>query len=1081
MRGPSAVRAVPRPRFYRAMDRIAAPVLWIAAPAGSGKTLGVAGYLAARMGAGIWYEVDAEDRDPGTLVAHLAKTLAGSGRGRASSSVRLTPVHPEALRQQSELLFGGLLSARRDRQRPLVLVLDNYQEADPSDAWNDLIAGLAAAWASAAPRGSRVLVTSRRRPPARLARLLADGTIAALDVDLLRFDEKEIRGLLRARRSVPGARKGGRPGLMSEAAQVRMLLALSGGWAVAAALLFRPNGADDAEIVGAAGFGGSDVESFFDYLAAEVARHLSVKARHALSCLAFVHRISPRTLAALAPDIEFDALVAEIGRVALPFTRDADGAIRLHDLVREFLRQRLVSALGVGERAQVLSASARLLSDDGHLQEAAALCRQAEAWDDLASLICAHAPTLIGQGRAVSVSAALQALPADRIDADPWLGLWRAVCELPGDPALAERRLGPVIQQFRSAGDGVGRKLAAACALQAIAIRGDDLRAALPLLNVLDEPLDQPLPPSIEARVRASRLMALGFLGPGSPASQRAADEALALSPDPSQVADAITSCALAAMVYLNAGRLEDADSAQRTAHALALTAPHDPLAQLTFLHQQAWSSLSLHLADGAAVVRAAEEGVALAKRSGIFAWRGNIAGMGCLGAVTLGDLPTAWKLLADMEEALNTRTSNYLRANFLYTRSWCWMAASEPERALADLRAAEVPVRAAGFDLGAAAVYLAEMIVLASLGRFEEVEAPRRALAGVLEIYNPPIVESTTEVVEAFVELLAHGPSVARPRLARALARAHELRVGLIVATGQFWATLVGAALELGIEPAYVAALVRRYRIDLPADDTGPVWPWPLVARTLGTFSLGGSEHRSKGTPSLGPLRLFKALVAAGGGPVRRERLVAELWPGTRGTSDRAIFDTTLHRLRRALGDESLVRFENGEVSLDRSRIWCDAWALVHLGKQVERLVRGVGPEEIDRLDRRLRALYRGPFCPDEQEPFIARARERLARAFVEAASALADAWLGAGEGERAVALLEAAIESDDLNEPLYAKLITVHAQRGAAAAGARVHVRCALTLRARLKVDPSPETARAAAALRVHSPAPSTSAMKR
>jgi len=594
-------------------------------------------------------------------------------------------------------------------------------------------------------------------------------------------------------------------------------------------------------------------------------------------------------------------------------------------------------------------------------------------------------------------------------------------------------------------------------------IRGDDLRAALPLLDVLDEPLASPLPPPIEARVRASRLMALAFLEPGSPASQQAAEDAMAFSTQASEVADAINSCGFAGIVYVHAGRLEDAEAARRTARALMRAAPHDPLARLAFLVGEGW--LDLTTGDPAGSLHAAEEGLALGELSGITAWQTHLAGLACIAAVALADLPKAEKLLAMFEEALPVYASRYLRSFFFYTRSRYWMGAGDREQALADARAARRPALEGGFPLLALMSCQVEILTLVSCGRLGELEDPRRALARIFETFNPSIVESTQQLVDAFAELAVSGLAAARQHLVRAFAS--EVRGSVLpVATNQVWATLVSAALELEIEPAYVATLVQRHRLEPPADDTGPVWPWPLVVRTLGQFSLVAAERRSEGRPPAGPLRMFKALLAAGGAPVRRERLIADLWAGKPATEGRTVFDTTLHRLRRTLGDESLVRFENGEVSLDPRRIWCDAWALVHLQKQVRKST--TGADELARLDRRLRGLHRGPFCPDEPEPFIARARERLARTFAETAATLTDGWLRVGEVKQAVALLETALDTDELNEPLYAKLIGVHAQLRASAEAVRVYDRCTRILRARLGVDPSPETVRVVAKLR-------------
>jgi len=71
-RWPATALAPAGTRICRPLDAAIAPVLWIGAGAGAGKTLGMAGYLAARQRASIWYE-----GDPGTLVASLATLLSG--------------------------------------------------------------------------------------------------------------------------------------------------------------------------------------------------------------------------------------------------------------------------------------------------------------------------------------------------------------------------------------------------------------------------------------------------------------------------------------------------------------------------------------------------------------------------------------------------------------------------------------------------------------------------------------------------------------------------------------------------------------------------------------------------------------------------------------------------------------------------------------------------------------------------------------------------------------------------------------------------------------------------------------------
>jgi len=111
----------------RALDAAIAPVLWIGAGASERKDPRHAGYLAARQRASIWYEVDVEDRDPGTLGANLA-TCCRAGhavakrRGAVAAGFQLGPA------RAAELLFTQLLSGARLPEAALPGAR-HYQEA----------------------------------------------------------------------------------------------------------------------------------------------------------------------------------------------------------------------------------------------------------------------------------------------------------------------------------------------------------------------------------------------------------------------------------------------------------------------------------------------------------------------------------------------------------------------------------------------------------------------------------------------------------------------------------------------------------------------------------------------------------------------------------------------------------------------------------------------------------------------------------------------------------------------------------------------------------------------------------------
>ena len=62
---PSAERLFERPRLFDAIDeQRGARIVWITAPAGSGKSSLLAAYVRGRQLRSLWYQVDESDADP---------------------------------------------------------------------------------------------------------------------------------------------------------------------------------------------------------------------------------------------------------------------------------------------------------------------------------------------------------------------------------------------------------------------------------------------------------------------------------------------------------------------------------------------------------------------------------------------------------------------------------------------------------------------------------------------------------------------------------------------------------------------------------------------------------------------------------------------------------------------------------------------------------------------------------------------------------------------------------------------------------------------------------------------------------
>src|SRR5262249_50045700 len=80
---PRLARVVQRPRIARFLDDVRAPVVWVGAAAGSGKTTAVAAYLAEKKATVRWYRVDSGDLDLASFFFYLASTAAKGGKRKA--------------------------------------------------------------------------------------------------------------------------------------------------------------------------------------------------------------------------------------------------------------------------------------------------------------------------------------------------------------------------------------------------------------------------------------------------------------------------------------------------------------------------------------------------------------------------------------------------------------------------------------------------------------------------------------------------------------------------------------------------------------------------------------------------------------------------------------------------------------------------------------------------------------------------------------------------------------------------------------------------------------------------------------
>jgi DNA-binding SARP family transcriptional activator len=235
----------------------------------------------------------------------------------------------------------------------------------------------------------------------------------------------------------------------------------------------------------------------------------------------------------------------------------------------------------------------------------------------------------------------------------------------------------------------------------------------------------------------------------------------------------------------------------------------------------------------------------------------------------------------------------------------------------------------------------------------------------------------------------------------------------------------------------------------------------------TLGQFRLmkGDTSVTFAGKAQRRPLDLLKALIAYGGARVKEEQLTEALWPRIDGDSAHRSFTTTLHRLRKLVGEDRALVLQEGRLTLDSRYCWVDTFAFEQIAADIDRELRTprerIDDARITQLAERMLALYLGPFMAgDTDESWYVGLRERLRARFVRAMGDVGRHWQQAGHWDRAVDYFQRSLEADGLAEGFYRHLMLCYRELGRSAEAIDVYERCRKTLAAALSVEPSRET---------------------
>lgn len=999
-------------------------------PPGAGKTTLVASWLETRRLKSIWYQLDAGDADLPTFFHYLKQSAAAYERKGQRPLPALTPEYLADLAGFARRFFRVLFD-RLPAQA--VLVLDNYQEVPPDSPFHSLIADAVAEM----PAGQAIVILTRRDPASSYARLLINERMGVLDWRDLRLTYAEAETI---------ARRRGHEGDVD----VGAAFADSSGWVAGFTLLLERStrsrqgiDADDVERL-------SDV---FNYFAGQFFDEYALPHRRLLLRLGFLPVMTGGGARAMAGTEAIDLLEDLHRRRLFTERRTTPGVTyQFHALFRAFLQHRARTDLAPEALRDARRIAAHILAREEQTEEAIRLHIESGDLPSARGLIIGQAPVLIDAGRWQVVIDSIALLPAQRVEGDSRLLLWRGMARVAIRPGLARGDLEAAHRVAIEQGDHACRLLAAAGVIQSYILEYASFRNLDPWIDALEDGLavssrfDHE---EGELRVQSALLIALAYRRPSSRLVAGCVERVFHLAQGAAPINLRLVSMAYMLAYGTTTGPLVLAHRALPMLEALI----GDP--RSTSLNI-AWASFIIahyHVISGSVAARrsATNRIERIAADDGLPFVRVFVYVMEGWGACQAADFVTARAVIEKLEGVVD-RNHAYDVASVHSLRMLLACCTGNPDQALEEGAKAVALFDASGSimhrmlnrDIMASAALLA--------GRVEHADRLLRELRSIGRSARPTWMEARIRVHEALV-LFARGEhAMAVPALRDALVHAIEHgTVAQLKLVRPIMSRVAAHALESGIEAGFIREFVRANRIVAPpgVDDA---WPWPIKLYTLGRFSILLDDEPIDFTRKVPRkcLLLLKAIIAMGGREVRQERLMDALWPDESGDAAYEAFAQTLLRLRRILRDASAVQLLDGLVSLNPSSVWVDVDAFgAH------------GTEEPAETAQRLVRLYRGDFLANESDqPWSASMRERLRQKFIHLVSIAGQVLENQGNADLAIGLYLRGLDADPLAESFYQGLMRCHAAAGRPAEAFSAYRRLRQQLSVILGITPSSST---------------------
>ena len=727
-------------------------------------------------------------------------------------------------------------------------------------------------------------------------------------------------------------------------------------------------------------------EFLFDYFAGEVAGLLDEKERRTLMRLAAMPSMTAEAAATLADDPDAGELLERLAGRGYFTTRDAQAHpnYRFHPLFQSFLADSARKAFDGAERRRLNLAAAQALEGSGQPEAAAALLRDASAWEEMTRLILSWADELEATGRHKALASWINNMPSGRVETSPWLLYWSGVARQPFAPREGRPLFRQSLPMFVEAGDAAGAFLAWSRLSMSIlhdeAADQTQLDELISILHDLKKRYRQYPSAEVEAYVAtvmfgalarrtADRVEIAHWRQAAFDAAERAGKPKLLAYFRFVDIAIALID-GDHAHVREQIARLPTPESLREAPYERAMVSFATGFAQI-------WSQTP------GSCVETATRALADNDRAGVYAYSHSHCSFAISDCIIRGDVDSARIWLQ--------RCGEYMDRFYQRRPSTYFCCVARIELASGHLGVAVAAARrAVEIAVGDNYLYneaLARFVLAQALTAVGELRDAERELDAMKIAGDNAAIDSMRyrrELLHAEILQLTGREAQGLEVLRAGLAFGESKDERIIHLHRPIAARIFARALKHGFSPELVRRLISVMDLQ-PPEDCGPEWPWPLKIVTFGGLRLfkdGNPLPLSRKTPR----RLFnvlKAIAAFGGKDIAQEKIIDAVWPDEDGDCARQSFDVAVHRLRKLIGDNQAIVVKGGRVGFDPTRCWLDTRAF-----ESGLSARGASPADVART----LALYAGDFLADDEDlPWAAPRRKYLREKFFKMTEAQA------------------------------------------------------------------------------------------